>query len=253
MVKIKDKLFFALLTIICLVGCTPDYEFKEKEGYTFDYNECVRMIKSSSVSIEEKYLEFLNCEDIDYNINFSLNPIDDKTIEFDPSLSKKINDLSELNKIRQEKYSPHFKLEDNYQRYAYNYMKNKIVPFIEKSNGKYIFTFATSLYEDNSYFSIYGPFNYRVNPIIYNGISAFQLVYAYNEENFDIYKILYLISNNDNFNYNIYFKGTSEDTFKELYFMPQNDNFSSKYIKYFNEDEDIHYFDIEKIRQLLNE
>ncbi len=51
MVKIKGKIFFTFLIIFCLVGCTSKYEFIEKEGYNFKYDERVALIRDSIESV----------------------------------------------------------------------------------------------------------------------------------------------------------------------------------------------------------
>ena len=120
---------------------------------------------------------------------------------------------------------------------------------IDKIDDEFVFRFAHVIDDYIHAAHEYGPYKYNVSSIEYNGVYAYQL--SCPDFCDDIFEILYLLSNTNDFCYEVYFFENHISSFNELYFIPKNDKFSKKFLDYFNEDENIHYLDLDKIRELL--
>ena len=250
MVKRKVKLF--LFLIFMLISCSS-YKFIEKEDYEFDYDKFIPLIKDSISNIEERYNKFNSEMNIrDENYSLTLYPMNDRKIEIIDSWKEKGDQyLSEAILSHQKISSPYFKREDGYYLLTHYFMNNNIMIWIDKEYEQYKFKFTYTIEYDNFPSSVYGPYPYNINSIEYNDIYAYQLVFNESESMESIYELIYLMANTEELKYDIYFVSKPTNEFYNFYMIPQNNKFSKKYIKYFNEDENLHYLDINKIRSMI--
>lgn len=264
----KFKIPFILSAFLCLTGCSTN-EFKEKEGYEFDYDKYIPLIQESYDEIEQYYEISLNFSfHRDEKIALTLNPMNDcqwklrnQYAEYQPEITESMR-IEDLNN-----YCPHFKEEDGYRFYSKHQMSRYIFTYIHKINNNYEFRFAHT--EDNfiTTSGLFGIYSDIVNAIEYNGIYAYSIHYIFEAQKIrdynqlSRYAVIYLLASTRNLGYDIYYsdkpymlgnKIIDSYIFRQLYFIPQNPDFSNKFIKYFNEDKNIHYLDINKIREKLN-
>ncbi len=251
--KLYKKIIFILFLTICLASCSESYEFIKKDWYSIKYDTTIPLIKESKSRIAEKYdkLYFYNHNDRDMNYKLTLNPAYEKEIVFsDTSLYCGEEFLEDSIVIYQDKYFPHFKREDGYKVIISNFMKSKIMIYIDKINEDYCFRFAHSTDDHITCDGQYGPYPFNVNVISYNGIYAYNLE-NYRNDNSSAYEIIYLLANTVDLEYDIYCFDNIKSVYSEIYLIPKDDRFSKKFIKYFNEEINMHLLNIESIREQI--
>lgn len=248
MVKIK-KIFLFLVIIFGIIGCTPVYEFKEKEGYIFNYEEEVSLMKNSIFGVKNNYELYLDRDIRDTNSNLTLFPMEEK--EFELTNTYASFDPSSLEKFREngrEELANYFKKEE-YMFYPYYFMKSKIMVYIDICNENYVFRFAHTVDEYVQAESHYGPYRYNVSAIECDGVFGYVLSYFHNNDLDEVYEVLYLLANTPDLGYEIYYLESRDNKYKNIYLIPENENFSRNFIEYFNNDNNIHYLNIEEIKK----
>ncbi len=250
MVKIKETLFFTILIILCLVGCTSRYEFIEKEGYDFKYDDKITLIKKSLGEIENKYDIYKdNAFYRDMDFKLTLCPMEENDVIYDDIINNSSEEeIKADNDNFRKTYNNIFLEEDNYYIIPFYWLKNKIMIYIDKEDDNYNFKFA---YSSGDYITSnhhYGPYHYVISPVLNNDHYGYILSNMSSKD--DAYQIIYLLANTIDLPYQVYFHSNSNNEFNDFYFIPDN-KFSKKCIQQFNEVENIHYLDLDKIREML--
>ena len=249
--RMELKFSLILSIFLCLTGCSSN-EFKEKEEYEFDYNKYIPLILESSLEIDEAYNMYYNDYYIDMNYNLTLYPAEEKEIVYSDFWSLAEKDILDYYTNQWINNTPnYFKEEDGYIVTPYYFMKSKIIvmPY-KKENGKYEFRFAHTVDEYSHAVNLFGPYPFHVTPIKSNNSYAYY--FEHRAKNFNPYSVIYMLATTINSEYDIYIVENNSDFMcRDLIMIPNNKDFSKKFIKYFNEDENVHYLDLNRMREEL--
>lgn len=251
--KKNTFLVLLLVTISSLLSCkSSEIVFKEREDYIFsekewrdffvskDYmDEWIENISSSFRSDDP------NCLKIDKNLdiaslynNFEYSK---EIAEMGHSEEEYIESLK--GKTRLEDYL--FPYEEGYFNYNYGLYKTFSLTIIKENNSFIpVMTERTHLRSEGD-----GLLGF----IEYNGSFIYTTVARSSSDAF-----IYLITRSGSFKYDIYYASAQENEeskynigYYEFYFIPKNNSFPKSYIARMMEFKFIHYYDIERVKEVI--
>lgn len=224
------KCFLSLLLIFSLASCNQKYEFVEKENFTFDAASFVTHLNNNN----DSYLKYL---DQYYDFLDEENPFIELNIK--PTL---INDEYKY-------YGDSYFKDDDYTYYSFEYLNQRIfiAPLIVEENPTFSFYFQDS---NDIIYAYYPPYMTYVNIVESNGVYGFVLEDVSYSKN---YSLLSLILKTAYFPYEIYYLENQFRNNWKMYLIPKNKNFSKVCFKEFNKDENIHYLNLDLIRENMKE
>lgn len=224
------KLSLSLLLIFSLTSCNQNYEFIEKENFTFDATSFLYNVKNN----KDNYLMYLD----EYYAFLDEKKPFIELIE-NPTL---INDEYKY-------YGDSYFKDDDYTYYSFEYLNQRIfvAPLIVEGNPTFSFYFQDS---NEIIYAHYPPYMTYVHVVESNGVYGFVLEdIAYSKN----YSLLSLILNTTYFPYDIYYQENQFRNNWKMYLIPQNDKFSKVCFEEFNKDENIHYLNLDLIRKSIKE
>lgn len=236
---------FGLFPLL-LSSCSSDETFTEKDSYELNLSIITSNFVKAYDNIDNKFNYY--AFESDSTFKGSLDPLENEVLIYNDELNSQY--------ISNHSYSPadyFFPSYDGYKVTNSLSLKQKHFVYFNYANNKYDFTFLRTNGKVNVTYDKL-PLMAEVNIIENNNLRAYNINFVSTNDLMNpstddqrMFYCLYLLYVTENLPYNIYFSKSN------IYLVPKDNSFSKCYLKYFNDYNNLHYFNINKVKKYADE